>query len=508
MKFQRFWVKIRCMKKDTLLLLARLASSLSLFGIFLCIHITFTLAHFLPFGSKGVMNAVYGFFFAGAAIGAVLCPLFLPLPGTKDKPLPMSLGFIAYLAAVEFIFRSLGVHLWLGSTAARSIMAIHEGMLTTACYGLFYLAWLQKPKTAAPAISGGQENRTGRFCSLVFGAALLASVLARYYSVPLMEAGLAAQDPLAGVAFIFNFIKWSMLLVGLFSLLGVFLLRRAADADALAGEKLSSTPITKTDWPMTLRLVGLASVFTILNGMLGMKMLPLYSSEAIYHPHYLTVAAAVLVLGFLAGKSTSRFIRSFLFPAIVLFILMSCLPLFEENPQFNVVMSTLVTIAYYTVWVVFTTAVVENYAGGFWFYGIALAIFISVVFTFLAPVIDPFVPDSTEYRVLFIVIAAVSFMLLAFRLIFPKQRQEQRQEPFPAASALEDIFKEHGLSKREIEVANLLVNEGLGKKEVGERLFISAGTAKLHISKIYQKFKVNTRAEFMTLFVNREQRTN
>jgi DNA-binding CsgD family transcriptional regulator len=172
--------------------------------------------------------------------------------------------------------------------------------------------------------------------------------------------------------------------------------------------------------------------------------------------------------------------------------------------------------------VVFTTAIVELYAGGFWFYGASIVIFFSVAFAFLAPVIGPFIPDGTKYRVLFIIIAVVLSMLLAFRwLLFPKlpqnalpqsapqpQSAAKPQGAFPASSLetsnLEDIFKERGLSQREIEVAKLLVNEGLMKNEIGKRLFITPGTAKIHISKIYQKFKVNNRAEFMTLFVKSE----
>jgi len=490
------------MKKSLILPLARLASSLSLFGVLLCIHMSFTLAHFLPSESKAVMDAVYSFFFVGAALGAVLCPLFLPFPGGKNKPLIMSFCFIGILTALEFTFRCLGVSLWLGSYALRSLMAILEGMITTMCYGLFYLTWLRKPA------AGSQTGGTGRFCSLVLGAALLGSVLARYYSVPLMEAGLA-EDPFKGVVFVFNFIKWCILFLGAFAAAGVFMTHNAAAA--LPGKELPAESEIKTGWSVILRLIGLASVFTILNGMLNMQALPLYSNEVVYYPHYLTVTAAVLILGFLAGRSTDLFIRLFLPPAIVLFILMSCLPLFKENPQFNITMSTLIAIAHYTVWVVFTTAVVEYYSGGYWFYGIASVIFFSVVFAFLAPLIQPFIPEGAEYRVLFIVIAAVLFMLLAFRFIFPKQAQkpqssmipEKRQEPFPETAALEGIFRERGLSQREIEVANLLVKEGFGKKEIGERLFISAGTAKIHISKIYQKFNVNNQREFMALFVPR-----
>jgi len=489
------------MKKSLIVPLARLASSLSLFGVLLCIHLSFTLAHFLPSESKWVMDAVYLFFFAGAALGAVLCPLFMPFAGGKNKPPLMSVCFIALLIAVEFTLRSLGVNVWLGSVTVRSVMAIPEGILTTMCYGLFYLTWLRKPA------ENNQGGRTGGFCSLVLGAALLGCVLVRYYSVPLMEAGLA-KDPLEGVKFLFNFIKYCIPAMGAFAAAGVLMTHNAA---AVLPDAVSSASVIKTNWPVILRLIGLASVFTILNGVLNMQALPLYSNEVIYYPHYLTVTAAVLILGFLAGRSTNRFIRWFLPPAIVLFILMSCLPLFKEHPQFNIVMSTLIAIAHYTVWVVFTTAVVENYSGGFWFYGIATVIFFSVVFAFLAPLIQPFIPDGAEYRVLFIVIAAVLFMLLAFRFIFPKQTQrpqssrisEKRREPFPETAALEDIFRERGLSQREIEVGNLIVKEGFGKREIGERLFISAGTAKIHISKIYQKFGVNNQREFMALFVPR-----
>jgi DNA-binding CsgD family transcriptional regulator len=498
------------MKQSYYIPLARLASSLALFGILLFIHMSFTLAYFLPKESKGVMDAVYTFFFVGTVLGAVLCPLFLPVPNGKNKAPVMGIGFIAFLIVVEFITRSLGVRVWLGSVAVRSVMALNEGIINSVCYGLFYLSWLRSPRLTA---DGGRTNRTGRFCSLVFGAALLGSVLVRYYSVPLMEAGVAAADPLEGVAFIFNFIKLCVLIFGVSAGVSAFLIRKAMAASPPAAEDVSASPPVKTNWPVIIRLLGLASVFTVLNGVLNMRMLPLYSAEAIYHPHYVTVAIAVPVLGFLAGRSIGRFIRWFTPPAIVLFILMSCLPLFEGHPRLNMIMSTPVAIAYYTAWVVFSTAVVEYYSGGFWFYGMATAIFFSVVFAFLAPLIDPFVPDSTEYRVLFMVIAAVSFMLLAFRLLFPvqphepqpvKKQAKKQRESFPITSTLADIFRERGLSQREIEVAHLLVEEGLGKKEIGERLYISEGTAKVHISKIFKKFAVKNQREFMALFVNRQ----
>jgi DNA-binding CsgD family transcriptional regulator len=505
------------MKRSGLFPLARLASSLSLFGILLCMHMTFTLAHFLPSDSKGVMYAVYIFYFSGIAIGAVICPLFLPVPTGKNKPLFLSIGFIAFLTVFEFTMRSLGFRLWLNSYAVRGIMAIPEGILTTACYGLFYLSWLRRT-------AGVKTNRTGRFCSLVLGIALLGSVLVCYYSVPLLEKGIANRDPIKGAEFVFNFIKWSMIVLpGIFAVVSIMTHNEVSDSidggvSVKDGFTNDAPQSVKTDRSVIIRLIGMASMFTILNGVLDMRALPLYTDKAVYYPNYLAVAVAVPILGFLAGISINRFIRRFLLPVIILFLLFSCLPLFEDQPHFNVFISTLVSIAHYTAWVVFTTAVVELYSGGFWFYGAATVIFFSVAFAFLSPIIGPFVPDDTKYRVLSIVIAAVLSMLMAFRwLLFPKlpryrylrsaanTQGQYHVTPVLKMSNLDEIFAEYELSQREIEVANLLAKEGLRKKEIGEKLCIAPGTAKLHISKIYQKFDVKTRSEFMALFIKGEK---
>jgi DNA-binding CsgD family transcriptional regulator len=53
------------------------------------------------------------------------------------------------------------------------------------------------------------------------------------------------------------------------------------------------------------------------------------------------------------------------------------------------------------------------------------------------------------------------------------------------------------LSRREIEVVRLL-GEGLTNKGIGERLFISPKTVEHHLSRIYSKLEVTTRAEAAT----------
>jgi len=82
---------------------------------------------------------------------------------------------------------------------------------------------------------------------------------------------------------------------------------------------------------------------------------------------------------------------------------------------------------------------------------------------------------------------------------------EAVEEPHPAKTAgdFEVIFSEYGLSKREKEVAYLVVKEGAGTKEIASRLYISHYTVNDHIASIYRKFKVTNRGEFMAVIMKK-----
>jgi ATP/maltotriose-dependent transcriptional regulator MalT len=51
-----------------------------------------------------------------------------------------------------------------------------------------------------------------------------------------------------------------------------------------------------------------------------------------------------------------------------------------------------------------------------------------------------------------------------------------------------------GLSKREIEVLNMLAT-GLSNQEIGDQLYISLATVKTHVSKLYDKLVVKRRTQ-------------
>jgi DNA-binding CsgD family transcriptional regulator len=61
---------------------------------------------------------------------------------------------------------------------------------------------------------------------------------------------------------------------------------------------------------------------------------------------------------------------------------------------------------------------------------------------------------------------------------------------------LKDVLLKEGLSNREAEVAEL-VTQGLSNKEVANRLFVTEKTVKFHLTNIYKKMNVKSRAQLI-----------
>src|SRR3989338_3670889 len=76
---------------------------------------------------------------------------------------------------------------------------------------------------------------------------------------------------------------------------------------------------------------------------------------------------------------------------------------------------------------------------------------------------------------------------------------------------LRDVLIQKGLSNREAEVADL-VSKGLSNKEVANQLFVTEKTVKFHLTNIYKKMNVKSRAQLIVWclphlgFVEKEER--
>ena len=61
---------------------------------------------------------------------------------------------------------------------------------------------------------------------------------------------------------------------------------------------------------------------------------------------------------------------------------------------------------------------------------------------------------------------------------------------------LKDVLIQKGLSNREAEVAEL-VTQGLSNREVASQLFVTEKTVKFHLTNIYKKMSVKSRAQLI-----------
>lgn len=74
------------------------------------------------------------------------------------------------------------------------------------------------------------------------------------------------------------------------------------------------------------------------------------------------------------------------------------------------------------------------------------------------------------------------------------KKESNIETPELKEQPLEDLKNKYSLTERELEVLGLLW-EGATNKEIADELFISVNTCKYHISKIYVKLNINSRAQ-------------
>ncbi|MDR1839607.1 MAG: hypothetical protein LBQ93_08525 [Treponema sp.] len=349
---EHLYEKIRVLAHPPLMF--QIVSFLALLFYFLSYYLSQTLFDFLPRASgEGAVLLLSMFNVVGYALSVVLCPVLISLQrGSGKKSLAVGVGFIALVTVPQFVVRSLGAVFWFGTPAAIVVLAICLGILFTLAHGLFFLSWNDSHT--------GKNQRSYRVLFLAF--AICVSILARLFSVPLLEISNVASDPPRAIAALVNVIKWFMTLAGLLCAVCFILLKLLTTEKTL---EQSQPRIIKTDWVMIARLVGLSVVFSLINAVMETGLYPFMGGIAAkrYTPHTMTVVAAVCLCAFLAGRySINRFLRWFLPPAIALFILLPCLVLFEEYPGFILLISTLVSIFRFSLWIIFTVAVIECYA--------------------------------------------------------------------------------------------------------------------------------------------------
>jgi DNA-binding CsgD family transcriptional regulator len=111
--------------------------------------------------------------------------------------------------------------------------------------------------------------------------------------------------------------------------------------------------------------------------------------------------------------------------------------------------------------------------------------------------LSPYFPNSTIGYLLFLIIAA-RFLAQSYT----EQKREARSGPAAAPVGLDAALAGCDLSKRELEVADLLVR-GYTNQMIGDALFISLATVKTHVHRIFDKTDVTNRTALAALVARR-----
>lgn len=483
----------------TSLIAAHIVSFLAILCLFVNFYMFLVLNRFFTLVPRwnipGSLIALVGLFsFLGVFVSSLLCPLFLPSPRNPwlhNPPGPVtSAVFILLVVLPNVVLRSLGVERWVNSLLTIGITQMLSGMLYPICLGLFLQTHIVP--------GGGNENRTGKFCAFFFALALSGGIFSRHIFLSLQRRFNITWGPEQAIAIAYNLITWLIACIGVLAIIWTVLQKNAARTQALPD---GSHPVTKTNWPIILRLIGLAIIFKSLNSVMEMRLFPRinYSAQS-FDLHLFIQGIAVPIIALFSHRSKNRFYKVFIPASMSLFILFPCLLFFEDYPRFILFIDIMLGVFNLLIWVIFTVTLIENYSGGFWFYGLAAAIHFTNIFSFISPMVIRFVPAGTGNIVLISGIFSVLFLILSLRILFAKN------EPgLISASArsgrpgsLEEVFRQHGLTKREIQIAALVV-EGHDNDEIARRIFRATVTIKTHLTTIYRKFGVKGRAEFMAI---------
>ncbi|MBN2656286.1 MAG: FHA domain-containing protein [Spirochaetales bacterium] len=81
----------------------------------------------------------------------------------------------------------------------------------------------------------------------------------------------------------------------------------------------------------------------------------------------------------------------------------------------------------------------------------------------------------------------------------PKTKEQEEHTLVGMGDKQQDFTSHYGLSERESEILYFLV-KGFNLQDIGEKLFISPGTVKNHVLKIYKKTESHSRIELATMF--------
>jgi len=425
----------------------------------------------------------------GSLAGVLILPLLLPLKylrfGKRPPRYKLRLTLTAVFFLPNIIFRLLGQDAWLGNPVNSSIMALGNGVVTTLMYGCVF------------SLIG--KNR-------VFWPALAFSV-----GIIVFHLALSPEQPLLA-PYLFAGSGFALTIAGI--LLFVFLCTIPGTIPA-GGDAKSDPPPDKSGveagagaarfvMPLYIFPILATLVIFLTNSLTDQLFLPVLNTPFSpgFHLPVLVMILALPLLGFLAGISWERFIQIFIPLCSLLFLLAPSLLLFNSSQPLFQVLYVLNTVAIRMITAVFPYITVELYwkqqnyrprLDGYWGWLLSVSILLVHTSMFIPSVFYRFISIDNAHAVILLTLAAIVFSFLSRKIFLIQKRVVAA--PLQSASLI-NILGEYKLTDRETEVALLMLQEGLSNEEMGKRLYISLTTIKSHVSQIYRKLGVKSRAAF------------
>jgi len=177
--------------------------------------------------------------------------------------------------------------------------------------------------------------------------------------------------------------------------------------------------------------------------------------------------------------------------AVVLVIFSSFYVLGEYEFE---IFSTLITrIIFYCIWIQgFIWLKVSQPAWGQRIYRFLFSVIVFALVTmtpdFIIDIISVFIGSMdylVTYRNILVEVFSIGFTIFGFLFLYHYTKSE---------ALLIKITNKYSLTRREAEILGLLI-EGFSNNEIAQRLFISYGTAKIHVHKIFRKLGIKHRNE-------------
>jgi DNA-binding CsgD family transcriptional regulator/MFS family permease len=425
---------------------------------------------------------------AGCLSGALFLPFILPLGvlrgGRRPAKYCQRLVLICILFLPNIVIRFLFLFAWLANAVNSGVNSFSNGVIMALVFGLFF-SLAEKKRSLWVALSSALS---------FFVFYLVVEIMRRYQPSFLLSVLFYGSGIIIAIA-------------------GIFLLLYLASLP-----KESSPVPAETTRPQKWLPEGNALRWAFLFPLLAALVIFWTNSftERLFFPTMqlttgLNLFTAIIIvalplIGFFADLDWARFLKVFIPFSFGVFLFSPSLLLFTRSETVFYALYVLSAVSILLIAVLFPFVILDLYwkngRGGLaWL--LAVSLHLIRVYAITQFGLFRSIQVNNAYAVALLSLAVIVFYALARKsvnmLLANANAAPSSTPPYKAQSA-EESFAAHELSKRETEIAAMIL-QGMTYLEISKRLSIEEDTVKKHSGNIFDKYKVKRRPEFMAMFL-------